>query len=42
MLQFYIPEVLGVEQVYDEVDEITMKEFQKLEEKLEEKVTKKD
>lgn len=36
MLQFYVPEVKGVEQVQDEVDEIAMKEFQELEKKLEE------
>lgn len=34
MLQFYIPEVLGVVQVTDEVDPIVEKEFQKLEQKL--------
>ncbi|XP_061397879.1 NFU1 iron-sulfur cluster scaffold homolog, mitochondrial-like [Musca vetustissima] len=34
MLQFYIPEVQGVEQVFDESDKIADKEFQKLEEKL--------
>ncbi|XP_054710037.1 NFU1 iron-sulfur cluster scaffold homolog, mitochondrial-like isoform X2 [Uloborus diversus] len=34
MLQFYIPEVKGVLQVTDEVDEIAEKEFKKLEEKL--------
>jgi Fe-S cluster biogenesis protein NfuA len=36
MLQFYIPEVLGVEQVIDEVEKIAEKEFQKFEEKLKE------
>jgi len=35
MLQFYIPEVKGVLQVTDEVDEIAAVEFKKLEEKLE-------
>ena len=35
MLQFYIPEVLGVEAVKDEVDEIGEKEFEKFEKKLE-------
>ncbi|XP_077999286.1 NFU1 iron-sulfur cluster scaffold homolog, mitochondrial-like [Glandiceps talaboti] len=34
MLQFYIPEVQGVEQVEDEVDDISNEEFKKLEEKL--------
>jgi Fe-S cluster biogenesis protein NfuA len=34
MLQFYIPEVLGVVQVTDEVDAIAEKEFEKLESKL--------
>ncbi|XP_032665456.1 NFU1 iron-sulfur cluster scaffold homolog, mitochondrial-like [Odontomachus brunneus] len=34
MMQFYIPEVLGVIQVEDETDKITEKEFQKLEEKI--------
>lgn len=34
MLQFYIPEVLGVIQVTDEVDPIVEKEFEKLEKKL--------
>ena len=34
MLQFYIPEVMGVVQVTDEVDDIAAKEFEKLEEKL--------
>jgi Fe-S cluster biogenesis protein NfuA len=31
MLQFYVPEVLGVEQVEDEVDEISKQEFEKFE-----------
>ncbi len=35
MLQFYIPEVVAVEQVFDKVDEVTEDEFKKLEEKLE-------
>jgi len=35
MLQFYIPEVLGVEQVLDEVDEVVESEFQKLDAKVE-------
>ncbi|KAK7112707.1 NFU1 iron-sulfur cluster scaffold homolog, mitochondrial-like [Littorina saxatilis] len=34
MLQFYIPEVEGVEQVTDEVDDMTNEEFRKLEDKL--------
>lgn len=34
MMQFYIPEVLGVIQVEDEVDKVTEKEFQKLEQKI--------
>lgn len=34
MLQFYIPEVVSVEQVFDKVDDITEKEFTKLEEKI--------
>lgn len=36
MLQFYIPEVLGVEQVSDEVDKISEQEFVKFEEKIQE------
>lgn len=34
MLQFYIPEVVSVEQVFDKSDEVTAKEFTKLEEKI--------
>lgn len=34
MLQFYIPEVVSVEQVFDESDEISAKELSKLEEKI--------
>lgn len=34
MMQFYIPEVLGVIQVEDETDRITEKEFQKFEQKV--------
>lgn len=34
MLQFYIPEVVSVEQVFDKADEVTQKEFTKLEEKI--------
>lgn len=35
MMQFYIPEVLGVVQVEDETDKIAKKEFEKFEEKIE-------
>ncbi|KRY58288.1 NFU1 iron-sulfur cluster scaffold -like protein, mitochondrial, partial [Trichinella britovi] len=38
MLKFYVPEVKGVEQVVDEVEEIAEKEFQKLETKLDEDI----
>ena len=34
MLQFYIPEVKSVEQVFDAVDKITHSEFDKMEEKI--------
>jgi len=34
MLQFYIPEVVTVEQVFDRSDEVTDAEFQKLEDKI--------
>lgn len=34
MLQFYIPEVVSVEQVFDKSDEVAQKEFTKLEEKI--------
>jgi len=34
MMQFYVPEVTSVEEVTDELDEISDQEFQKLEEKL--------
>ena len=34
MLQFYIPEVIAVEQVFDRSDEVSDSEFKKLEEKL--------
>merc|ERR1712004_331498 len=34
MLQFYIPEVVSVEQVFDRSDEVTDEEFKKLEDKL--------
>ncbi|ODN00926.1 NFU1 iron-sulfur cluster scaffold, mitochondrial [Orchesella cincta] len=41
MLQFYIPEVLGVEQVIPEHEKIADAEFAKLESKLEQKVKEK-
>lgn len=34
MMQFYIPEVLGVVQVEDETDKIVKTEFEKFEEKI--------
>lgn len=34
MMQFYIPEVVAVEQVEDEVDEVAKTEFEKFEQKL--------
>jgi len=34
MLQFYVPEVLGVEQVEDEIQIITKAEFEKFNKKL--------
>lgn len=37
MLQFYIPEVVSVEQVFDKVDEVTLDEFSKLENRLQTK-----
>lgn len=37
MLQFYIPEVQAVEQVKDEADKVTEKEFEKLETKIQSK-----
>ena len=39
MMQFYIPEVLGVMQVEDETDKISKEEFEKLEKKIKEGVT---
>ena len=36
MLQFYVPEVKGVEQVQDEIDELAVKEFEEFEKKLKE------
>lgn len=37
MMQFYIPEVVAVEQVFDGVDKVNEKEFEKLEKGLETK-----
>lgn len=37
MLQFYIPEVLAVEQVQDEVDKVSLSEFAKIEQQLNKK-----
>ena len=34
MLQFYIPEVVAVEQIFDESDEVQAVELKKLEDKL--------
>ena len=34
MLQFYIPEVVSVEQIFDEADEMQATELKKLEEKI--------
>ena len=34
MLQFYIPEVVSVEQIFDKSDEVKDEEFRKLEERL--------
>lgn len=34
MLQFYIPEVVRVEQVFDKSDEVAASEFDKLEQKI--------
>ncbi|XP_036320094.1 NFU1 iron-sulfur cluster scaffold homolog, mitochondrial-like, partial [Rhagoletis pomonella] len=39
MLQFYIPEVVSVEQVFDQVDKITEKEFDKFESQMKLKET---
>lgn len=36
MLQFYVPEVKGVEQVQDKIDELAVKEFEEFEKKLKE------
>merc|ERR1712079_959589 len=40
MLQFYIPEVVAVEQIFDRSDEVTDEAFAKLEEKLKEQAAK--
>jgi len=40
MLQFYIPEVIAVEQVFDRSDEVSDSEFKKLEEKIQDKEQK--
>lgn len=42
MLQFYIPEVISVEQVKDEADKISDKEFEKLEQKIQVKEKESD
>ncbi|XP_011145028.1 NFU1 iron-sulfur cluster scaffold homolog, mitochondrial isoform X2 [Harpegnathos saltator] len=42
MMQFYIPEVLGIIQVEDETDKISKKEFQKFEQKINQKEKSKD
>jgi len=42
MLQFYIPEVVSVEQVFDQSDDIKLTELEKLEAKLKAKETKED
>lgn len=36
MMQFYIPEVIGVEQVEDEIDLLAKTEFEKVERKIQE------
>lgn len=41
MMQFYIPEVLGVEQVEDEADKIAKTELEKLEKKIGESTAEK-
>lgn len=40
MLQFYIPEVVSVEQVFDQVDKVTESEFEKLEKQIKKKEEK--
>lgn len=42
MLQFYIPEVISVEQVKDEADKVSDKEFEKLEQKIQVKEKESD
>lgn len=37
MLQFYIPEVVRVEQVFDKSDEVAATEFDKLEKNIKQK-----
>lgn len=39
MMQFYIPEVLGVEQVEDDADKLAKTEFEKLEKKVAEETS---
>ena len=34
MLQFYIPEVVSVEQVFDDADKVAESEFEKLEKNI--------
>lgn len=40
MLQFYIPEVLGVEQVFDKSDIVTEEHFEKIDKVIQEKEVK--
>lgn len=42
MMQFYIPEVLGVEQIEDESDKMSKTEFEKLEKKVNESTSEKN
>lgn len=39
MLQFYIPEVVGVEQVFEEHDKVAESYFEEIEKKIESKET---
>lgn len=39
MLQFYIPEVLGVEQIIEEHEKLSESYFEKIEKKIEKKET---
>lgn len=41
MMQFYIPEILGVEQIEDDQEKISKKEFEKIDKKIEEIEAKK-